>query len=83
MNNPVSAATAPACVGAGFAALLTARPSQVSYDGDLQKARTVSASALARHLDCSRAYIEKLEAEGVLQQHGDGFPLDQSRIAYL
>ena len=43
----------------------------------------VSASALALHLDCSRAYIGKLEAEGVIQRHGDGFPLDQSRVAYL
>jgi hypothetical protein len=46
-------------------------------------AATVSASALALHLDCSRAYIGKLEAEGVIQRHGDGFPLDQSRVAYL
>ena len=46
-------------------------------------AATVSASALALHLDCSRTYIGKLEAEGVIQQQGDGFPLDQSRIAYL
>lgn len=38
---------------------------------------TVSASALALHLDCSRAYIGKLEAEGVIQRQGDGFPLDQ------
>jgi hypothetical protein len=44
---------------------------------------TVSASALALHLDCSRTYIGKLEAEGVIQRQGDGFPLDQSRIAYL
>jgi hypothetical protein len=44
---------------------------------------TVSASALALHLDCSRAYVGKLEAEGVIQRQGDGFPLDQSRIAYL
>jgi hypothetical protein len=44
---------------------------------------TVSASALALHLDCSRAYIGKLEAEGVIQRQGDGFPLDQSRVAYL
>ena len=44
---------------------------------------TVSASALAQHLDCSRAYIGKLEAEGVIQRRGDGFPLDQSRVAYL
>ena len=41
----------------------------------------VSASAL--HLDCSRTYIGKLEAEGVIQRQGDGFPLDQSRVAYL
>ena len=44
---------------------------------------TVSASALAVHLDCSRTYIGKLEAEGVIQRQGDGFPLDQSRVAYL
>jgi hypothetical protein len=31
-------------------------------------AATVSASALALHLDCSRAYIGKLEAEGVIQR---------------
>jgi hypothetical protein len=48
-----------------------------------KKPATVSASALALHLDCSRTYIGKLEAEGVIQQQGDGFPLDQSRVAYL
>src|SRR6478609_6106291 len=48
-----------------------------------RKPATVSASALALHLDCSRTYIGKLEAEGVIQQLGDGFPLDQSRVAYL
>ena len=42
----------------------------------------VSASVLAQHLDCSRTYIGKVEAEGVIQRHGDGFPLDQSRVAY-
>lgn len=47
------------------------------------KPATVSASALAMHLDCSRAYLHKLEADGVIQRQGDGFPLDQSRIAYL
>jgi len=41
---------------------------------------TVSASALALHLDCSRTYIGKLEAEGVIQRQGDGFPLDRSRV---
>jgi hypothetical protein len=43
---------------------------------------TVSASALAMHLDCSRVYIGKLE-EGVIPRQGDGFPLDQGRVAYL
>jgi hypothetical protein len=47
------------------------------------KSATVSASALALHLDCSRTYVGKLEAEGVIQRQGDGFPLDQSRVAYL
>src|SRR6476646_3147675 len=47
------------------------------------KPATVSASALAQHLDCSRTYIGKLEAEGVIQRQGDGFLLDQSRVAYL
>jgi hypothetical protein len=32
---------------------------------------------------CSRTYIAKLEAEGVIQRQGDGFALDQSRVAYL
>jgi hypothetical protein len=45
--------------------------------------KPVSAAAMARHLDCTRAYIRKLEAEGVIQRQGDGFPLDQSRVAYL
>ena len=47
------------------------------------KPATVSASALALHLDCSRTYLGKLEAEGVIQRQGDGFPLDQNRVAYL
>ena len=47
------------------------------------KPATVSASELALHLDCSRTYVGKLEAEGVIQRRGDGFPLDQSRVAYL
>jgi hypothetical protein len=48
-----------------------------------RKPATVSASSLALHLDCSRTYIGKLEAGGVIQRQGDGFPLDQSRVAYL
>jgi hypothetical protein len=41
-----------------------------------RKPATVSASALAVHLDCSRTYIGKLEAKGVIQRQGDDFPLD-------
>jgi hypothetical protein len=32
------------------------------------KRATVSASVLALHLDCSRTYIGKLEAEGVIER---------------
>jgi len=46
-------------------------------------AATVSASALALHLDCSRTYVGKLEAEGVIQRQGGGFSLDQSGVGYL
>lgn len=62
---------------------MIARPSPSHLDGDPGKPATVSASALALHFDCSRTYIGKLEAEGVIQRQGDGFPLDQSRVAYL
>src|SRR5258705_8346768 len=55
----------------------------VSSDRPPVAALTISASALALHLDCSRTYIGKLEAEGVIQRLGDGFPLDQSGVAYL
>jgi hypothetical protein len=48
-----------------------------------RKPATVSGSALAQHPDCSRAYIGRLEAEGVIRRQGSGFPLDQSRVAYL
>lgn len=48
-----------------------------------RKRSTVSASSLALHLDCSRAYVGKLEADGVIQRQGDGFALDESRVAYL
>ena len=44
------------------------------------KPATVSASALALYLDCSRSYIGKLEAEGVIQRQ-DSFPLDQTASA--
>ena len=48
-----------------------------------RKPATVRASALALHLDCTRTYVGKLEAEGVIQRQGDGFPLDQNRVVYL
>jgi hypothetical protein len=50
-----------------------------------KKPATVSASALALHLDCSRTYIGKLVAEGVLHPapDGSGFDVDASRVAYL
>jgi hypothetical protein len=63
---------------------LIARPSPKSVSRPRSKKHaTISASALAQHLDCSRTYIGKLEAEGVIQRQGDGFPLDRSRVAYL
>jgi hypothetical protein len=43
---------------------LIARPSPNLSPARSRKAATVSASALALHLDCSRAYIGRLEAEG-------------------
>ena len=60
-------------------------PETVAVDGlpVAKEAGHRRASALAQHLDCSRTYIGKLKAEGVLQRQGDGFPLDQSRVAYL
>jgi len=45
--------------------------------------QSVGASALAQHLDCSRTYIGKLEAEGVIQRQGYRFPVDQCRVAPL
>jgi hypothetical protein len=38
---------------------------------------------LAQHLDGSRTYIGKLDADGAIQRQGDGFSLAQSRVAYL
>jgi len=63
--------------------LLARRSPSLSLDRDPESPATVSASALALHLDCRRTYIGKLEVEGVIQRQGDGFPLDRSRVAYL
>jgi len=44
----------------------------------------VSASALARHLDVSRAYVAKLEADGVIRREpGGGYSLDVCRMRYI
>lgn len=51
-----------------------------------QRARrksTVSATVLAMHLDVSRTFVTKLASDGVLERQGDGFNLDQCRIAYI
>ena len=51
-----------------------------------RKPATVSASALALHLDCSRTYISKLEAEGVMHRAANGERLparSEPRVAYL
>src|SRR3954451_23878546 len=59
------------------------RPSVVSRPRS-SKPPTVSASALALHIDCSRTYIGKLEAEGVIEKKSDGrYDLDACRTAYL
>ena len=54
----------------GDAAGTTTMPGTVTVDRPpvAKGAATVSASALALHLDCSRTYIDKLEAEGVIQR---------------
>lgn len=44
---------------------------------------TVSATVLAMHLDVSRTFVTKLASDGVLERQGDGFNLDQCRIAYI
>jgi hypothetical protein len=59
-----------------------ARPIAPLLDEDYSFKTPVSASAPAHHVDCSRTYIGRLE-EGVNQRQGSGFPLDQSRVAYL
>jgi hypothetical protein len=48
-------------------------PETVATDGPpaANRAATASASALALHLDCTRACIGKLEAEGVIQRQGE------------
>ena len=56
---------------------------QAGLSTAIPKARHRQRIELALHLDCSRTYLGKLEAEGLIQRQGNGFPLDQSRVAYL
>jgi hypothetical protein len=44
---------------------------------------TVSASALAVHLACTRQYIAKLTADAIIEKRGDGYDQDQCRLRYL
>jgi len=53
---------------------------ETSVDRSLAAA---TGSASAAHLNCSRIYIGKLEADGVIQRQSNGFPLDQRRVAYV
>jgi len=43
----------------------------------------VSASTLAAHLACTRQYISRLTADGVIERRGDGYDQDQCRLRYL
>ena len=53
----------------------------------LSPSLTFDATSARRHWRCTSIAAgptsAKLEAEGVIQRQGDGFPLDQSRVAYL
>ena len=58
-------------------------PERVTVDAPpaAEGASTVSASALALHLDCSRAYVGKLKAEGVIRRQADYFLVPLSHPA--
>jgi hypothetical protein len=43
----------------------------------------VSASGLATHLACTRQYIARLTAEGVIERRGEGYDQDASRVRYI
>jgi len=59
-------------------------PETVPVDGPpVAKGATASASARVLHFDSSRAYIGKIETEGVIRRQADGFQLAQSRVANL
>jgi hypothetical protein len=43
----------------------------------------VNATALAVHLGCTRQYIARLAAEGIISRSGSGYDQDQCRLRYL
>lgn len=44
----------------------------------------VSSVLLAKHLDCARSYVGKLETENVIQREpGGGYDLDRCRTSYI
>ncbi|OKO88013.1 hypothetical protein AC629_11505 [Bradyrhizobium sp. NAS80.1] len=57
-----------------------ARPSPLGRDPEGPQS---SARRRSRCTSIAAAPTCKLEAEGVIRRQGDGFPLDQSRVAYL
>jgi hypothetical protein len=76
------AKTEVAVTGNHMTELTTRRPTSIKRRRD--QTSGVSAVVLAGHLDCSRAYLQKLEAQGVLHRGPNGsFPLDASRVAYI
>lgn len=64
---------------------LAVRPKRRARGGDDDGDEIVSGLALARHLDCSRGYIDKLEAAGVFKRAagGGGYDLATARTNYI
>jgi len=59
------------------------RAPQMAKNAAKTSERFVSATELARSIDVSRPYINKLESEGVIRRTPKGFPLDASVIDYI
>lgn len=60
------------------------KPKARTGSGEIQGSEIVSAVALARHLDCARTFIPKLEADEVFtRQPGGGFALNPCRTNYI